>query len=195
MAKLILGLMFSILLVPCVGGSAQISSEPDNFRGMKWGITLGETKRMIQEQWTKRRESGEIIVYTELSERYVDERSWSLLYRDKIGAVPVGIVLYFLDDRFVSAILSFQSKDFDQIDAAFRSRYGKPTVERRVPLSNAFGASYMDEQRVWQFKNLSIMLTKHADANSGGATLEKSEWTNYQAARDKVKREKAAKDL
>ena len=175
--------------------AAEAGREPEDFRGMKWGISIAEANRMIQEQWNKRRESGEILVSTDVSEQYVDDRTRRLLYRDKVGTVPVGIQLNFLDDRFVNVILTFESKDFDPIDSAFKARYGKPTVERSVPLSNPFGATFMDQQRLWQYKDLRIALTKHADAKTGGASMEKGAWTNYESQQRTLKKEKAAKDL
>ena len=142
--------------------ASEAGREPEDFRGLKWGISIAEANRMIQEQWNKRRESGEIILSTDVAEQYVDDRTRRLLYRDKVGTVVVSIQLNFLDARFVNVILTFESKDFDTIDSAFKARYGKPTIERSVPLSNTFGATFVDQQRLWNFRDLRIALTKHA---------------------------------
>jgi len=192
---LIVGILLLTGAYAALAYTAEPSREPEDFRGLKWGISVSEAHKIIQEQWDKRREAGETLVSGTKKEEYVDDRTRRILYRDKIGTATVGILLDFLDEKFVSVILTFEPKDFNQIESAFRARYGKPTVDRRVPLNNAFGATFVDQQLLWQFKSLRIALTKYADANTGGASLEKTTWTNYEATVDHLKKRKAAGDL
>jgi hypothetical protein len=171
------------------------ADEPTDFRGMKWGITVEEANRIIQANWDKRRESGEILSFTHKTDYPVNDRHWRLDYSDTIGTEKVNIVLNFLDKKFVSVLMSFDSKSFDVIEPAFKSRYGKPSFEQAVPMTNAFGATFMNQRRRWDFQEVRIMLMKHANVKSGGASIATRPWIEYQAAERKEKKAKAADDL
>lgn len=169
--------------------------EPEDFRGMKWGVTVEEANQIIQSQWDKRRQSGEILPYTNKTDYPVNDRHWRLEYSDTIGAVTANFTLEFLDKRFLAVLFSFDSRGFDVIDDAFKSRYGKPTVEYAKPLSNAFGATFIDQRRMWQFKDVQILLMKYADAKVSSASIAKRAWNTYEDAEKTRKKTDAAKDL
>jgi hypothetical protein len=169
------------------------AGEPEDFLGMKWGISVDEAKRTINAQQNRRREVGEIVNDTFMTDYRDGERKQKILYRDKFAEARVNIILQFLDQKFVAVTMSFDSNEFSTIDDAFKSQYGKPSNQHQVPLGNAFGGTVIDQRRVWAFKNVEITLMKQADA--GGATMQRREWLDYERAEIKNKQAKAAKDL
>ena len=174
---------------------ARGANEPVDFRGMKWGISPEEADRLILEQWDKRRQAGELILSTDRNVRHLDDRSKQLGYRDKIGTVFARIELQFLDDKFLGVILSFEPEHFNQIDSAFKARYGKPSLEDKVPLKNSFGATYINQRRVWQFSDVTITLGKYIDARTAGGRIAKRALDRYDEAQSKRKKDEAAKGL
>ena len=123
--------------------------EPQDFRGLKWGTSSQEAESIIREQWRTRRESGEIIVNTDISTSHVDNRLKYLMFQDKIGDLPAVIDLSFLDDKFIYARIFFKSKDFRLIEAAFKEKYGPPSSEESIPMQTRGGARFENKHIRW----------------------------------------------
>lgn len=170
--------------------------EPDDFRGMKWEISSEDAENFIREQWRQRRQAGEIIVDTDISKSHMDERLKSLVFRDKIGGLPVTIGLEFLDDKFVYARIFFKSKDFRILESAFKDKYGQPMSEALIPVRTASGARYENKELKWNGQSLRIWLRQYdGKVTDGTASLGKLVYLEYLAEKDKKRRDAAAKDL
>ncbi len=136
---------------------------PAGFAGLRWGSSPGEMRRFFDARQIpgERREKKFVAGYS-------------------IGAVPVTVEFFFLDDRLVHVTMSFDPKYSRDLEAAFRERYGKPT-------SDAGGAQF------WLGTNVTIVLA-HFFPQESIASFSTKEYLDYAKQREKKKTKPGAKD-
>ena len=188
--------LMAAALVLILSVCAHAFQEPEDFRGLKWGISMEQAEAAIKEQWTRRREAGEVFTTPSIMPFSYDERLKMLLYRDKIGNIPVGLQLYFLDDHFVNATIDFKSAEFGTIEAAFKERYGEPTKEQATAIQNRAGARFEQKELNWSGSDVTILLQRYSGKITDGvARISRQDYIKYMVEKAREKRGKAAKDL
>lgn len=139
------------------------TKEPAGFAGLRWGASPQEMSRFFDARETR---SGK------------REKRFQAGYR--IGAVPVTVDFFFLDNRLVHVTLSFEPTYSQDVEAAFRERYGKPTAD-------AGGAQF------WLSKNVKVVLA-HFFPRETVAFFSTKEYLDYAEQREKKKGKAAAKN-
>jgi hypothetical protein len=188
--------VFILLLLT---GSAAAWQEPEDFRGIKWETTTAEAEMLIKDQWKRRREAGEIIIgdnITKIPANPPTDRVGSFIFKDKIGGLPVDLILYFLDDKFVYAHIFFKTAFFKTLEGAFKEKYGPPTSESIVSMQTRVGAKYEGKELKWSSETFRISLNQYSRTiTDGAASIGKMVYLQYLMERDKAKRGVVAKDL
>lgn len=94
-------------------------------------------------------------------------------------------------DLNITAISAeFDNAQFDLLDAAFTVKYGKP-VETKIPVSNGFGAQFVQIQHEWTQNGQAILLGKYVSATEGVLQMVSAD----EAARRAAKAKKSANDI
>jgi hypothetical protein len=102
-------LVLAALLSP---GSAVAWNEPDAFRGIPWGVSSEQARRICAAN------GEELGCYENVCKAWGD-----------IGPVRSQITYEFTDDKLTSVILRFQSRDYSAMRNLFTEQYGRPTGE------------------------------------------------------------------
>lgn len=170
--------------------------EPTDFRGLGWGITREAAEATIRDQWEKRRQAGEIVIFANIKKEFQSERVWILFYEEYIGGVKNLILLSFLDDKLASVSLGFPSERFSDMVAAFKNRYGNPTKTGSKDFRTPVGARITGQDLVWEGEKTMINLSQYSsslkDSSAYISTIEYMKYIRDQKRADDTKR---AKDL
>ena len=184
--KSILALFIAAFLVTTVPTNGADSSwqEPEDFRGLKWGASVGEMRKVFSTlNVDKPRDSGNRI-----KSFYVGGQ--------RIGDALVQLYLGFLDDRFSSVNISFKSDDFLAMRVVFIVRYGQAHSTTEQTLQNRAGAEFVNPILTWKGPTLIIRIQKYTETlNNGRANLSKHEFEDELVRIFKQKGKDAAKDL
>ena len=104
-----LAVLFSVLLVLSACGSSS-SSEPDNFKNIKWGAQVGTISGLEQIA-----EEGDLRLF----EKKDDDL--------KAGAVNLDKIIYgFYKGRFYTAMVYFPAASFDAMKEYLAGQFGQP---------------------------------------------------------------------
>jgi hypothetical protein len=170
---------FLITTVPTNGDSSW--QEPEDFRGLKWGASVEEMRKVFRTAAQYRDIGNRIKLFFDLQ---------------RIGDRLVELDLGFLDDRFSHASISFKSDDFVVMRDAFITRYGPAHSTTEQTLQNRAGAEFVNPILTWKGPTLTIRIQKYAGTlTDGSADLGKHEFTDELVRIYKQKGKDAAKDL
>src|SRR5262249_3007352 len=125
------------------------SQEPDGFRGLKFGSSEAEAKRIYTLQLCINME-GE----SETSGR-------GCITEFTIGDTTISGLLQFDNDKFVYGTFDFSSDAFENIRAILVERYGQAVLSNSV-VRNRMNATFTNQQLKWNGKLVEVTLTKYA---------------------------------
>jgi hypothetical protein len=184
--------------------------EPDNFRGIKWGSSPREARAIIHDQWRAR---GLLIAYATWSEYLKfgikpiepenglygpkrDQGTGEFLFSDKIGDATADIHLWFVENKFVQAELTFLPGFFAILETAFTEKYGAPTLQEENEVQNRLGAKFVNKTLSWNGPNIRIRLQKYGtNLTKGRAVIGKADYEDARVREFQQKSRDAAKDL
>lgn len=201
--------LLASLLTLLLASASYGFQEPDNFRGVKWDASPEEAKEVIKEQWKKREVEFDRYGFASKPEHFARVRDiepktglygkggrGEFLFRDTIGDAIVDIHIWFLENKFVQAELRFKSAFFPILEAAFKDRYGAPTLEEEREVQNRAGAKFTNKQISWIGPNVQIRIEKYfGTITDGRATVSQSAYVEYLLKERKEKLKDAAKNL
>lgn len=175
----------SVLLVPLTFVSASAWNEPDGFRGVPWGTN----RETVKEQMGLT--NPNCFMASESTTAYVCSGTIT------VGGVEATVGAGFSDaDALISVVLFFESKDFDQMKAAFLERYGKPTSRETPTIQNRMGAKFEQERLLWTGTKVVISLSRYADSiDKGRAVITTAENLRAGGERSREKAKSGGKDL
>jgi len=183
MKPILLAVAIAAFLVTTVPTNGADSSwqEPEDFRGLKWGASVEEMRKVFRTAAQYRDIGNRIKLFFDLQ---------------RIGDRVVELDLGFLDDRFSHASISFKSDDFVVMRDAFITRYGPAHSTTEQTLQNRAGAEFVNSILTWTGPTLNIRIQKYAPGrvDNGSALLSKHEYTDELVRIYKQKGKDAAKD-
>jgi hypothetical protein len=124
-------------------------NEPDNFRGVPWGAS---------EQQVREKNTG-MLCY-DAKGNPLGERACGV--EITIGSVPTSTFFVFRNGKFMTVLLTFEPKDFSEMEGIFAERYGKPTRTEELEGRTPAGLSFVDIVHEWTGQRIHIMLKKYA---------------------------------
>jgi len=188
MVTLLLTAAFILRTNPCFS-----FDDPDNFRGIKWGSSPADATKIITEQL--KQNGNEWSKITDLG-------NGTLVFDDTFGStyssdyIPVTFILNFLDNKFVSAQLSFKPEEFSKIEEIFVKRYGRATSAKNNEVHNPMGARFTNRQLDWIGKSTVVQLMKYAGTvTSGAGFIGQKTWLQHRAQESKKRTTDAARGL
>jgi hypothetical protein len=134
--------------------------EPEDFRGLKWGASPTDAKRLFQRMDPYWFEDGPVQQYFAKGEQITD-------------TLIVHFLLMFFDKQFFAANMEFRTERFDEVLSIFQARYGKPHSTHKEVLQNAFAAKVPNVTHTWSGPTVLIELTKHESMTQGGMNIAK----------------------
>lgn len=172
-------------------------NEPEDVRGFKFGCSPEEAIALQEKRIKELREQGQIVIDRGLkSLGFTDERTQTLYANDRIGEIPVTILLTFLDGKMVWVSMDFETKHFSEMRAAFVERYGSASKVSEIPLQNRMGATFQNQELKWEGEKLNIRLSRYdRKITHGNASFETKQWIKYAIDRARERKKDAAKDL
>jgi hypothetical protein len=167
--------------------AADTWQEPEDFRGVKWGASLEEMRKVFPNITSN-------LYRTPL---FPSERIRGANTRgEKIGPVEVSLHFGFLDEKFSGVLINFKSNDFSVLRDAFIARYGPSHSKQEVVVKNRAGAEFLNEVLVWRGATMTIEIKKYASTiTNGSAMLEKHEYRDEKLRAWKSRSQDAAKGL
>jgi hypothetical protein len=149
--------------------------EPDNFRGIKWGMSPEEATRIVSEQLKAKGNDWDHVT---------DFGDGRLYFQDPFGDIYAGIrvsfTLNFVDGKFTAADLAFKSDHFAEVERIFIKRYGTPNYAKNTPVQNAMGAKFQNRDVAWLGKGVKIRLVKYNDRiGSAAGVVGQTKWFEY----------------
>ena len=175
-----------VILFPTLSPAAW--NEPDGFRGLKWGSPAAELRGLFPavKEYTKSRHV----------KSFLGDRMRMFSVKDKIGDLPITIDFYYLDNRFDSANLRFNSESFLTLSTAFKEAYGPPHSETRSVVKSGLGVEYRKIEMFWSGPDVSIYLTKYSDKiTEGSVSIGKKAGGDYLLQVQNQRASRAAKAL
>ncbi len=137
----------SIVLVIALMTLTAIAQEPTAFRGVPWGATQKEAKKLLRFEYCEKT---------------------GCLSHFKLGSADIESIMTFdAGDRFVSTTGSFASGDYLTVKQAFTDKYGPPTRVESSMVSNALGAKFEQESLIWEGLTSHIVLSKYVKVTEG----------------------------
>jgi len=124
----------TVVLLACIlfGCGSPAASEPESFRGIKWGAEAATVPGLSQIA-----NEGNLILY---------EKNGDLL---QMGEVKLDQVVYgFYKSRFYMGMIYFPSAGFSRIEGILTREIGKPTKQDNTP-----------SKLIWDGDNVSVLLT------------------------------------
>lgn len=140
-------LIIAVLLLASVG-DGDAFSEPDGFRGIKWGATVEEAKATIVGLGC-----GARTCFGDLD----------------IAGQTVTAMLDFRDGGLYSVYLRFGSSRFGDLKPVFVERYGEPTPRRSEMVQHNVGAKLENEILEWSGEKVYIRLQRYTGKLRGGS--------------------------
>ena len=150
------------------------NQQPDSFRGIPWGATEKEAKKITN-------------LGTCLSSR-TKERNCSLMF--KLGSVEMEAFLSFQATGFVSVSGSFDSSSYQTVKSAFIEKYGTPTTTQTKTVQNRMNAQFEQEQMEWSGSAAHIVLSRFGSKLTEGFFIIETA-ANYNATKRAIEAEKA----
>ena len=113
-----------------------------------------------------------------------------------VGGALADFHMWFLDEKFVHSEFTFDSGHFSTMEAAFKERYGEPTVDQTKEVQSRAGVSFANRELIWTGKDVHISLSKyHNKVTHGRASVRHSAYLEYVQKESKENATKAAKDF
>jgi hypothetical protein len=160
--------------------SAEWPKEPEDFRGIKFGSDFdGEAMKR----------AGIRCSSMEPGSRWCS----SIL---TLANVKIELTFIFKKEKFVSVLLEYDPKDWDELKPILVERYGEPARSETGVLTNAFGATFLNEKMTWDGARVYFQAAKYGsslDKGLAGMTLESH--IADSAKEQEQKRKKAADAL
>lgn len=105
------------------------------------------------------------------------------------------VIIIFRDDRFVEAILGFDSLHFADLEAAFIQRYSSPTKIVEMPAGNLAGFQTTNRVLEWIGENVQVTLGQYAGTiKEGFANISRKSEVTLQEELRQRQRKAGAKD-
>lgn len=183
------------------GSRAWGFNEPEDFKGVKWGASRAETKKIIQSQWDEQglKPAGysQMFKITDTLPLGGLGGHATVSFEDNIGAAKnVLFIMHFIDDQFSAVELSFYAVFYSAIEGAFVARYGQPDSTVVGEVQNRAGAKFANPTSTWRGKILTASTTKYFSTMTHGlATLGRVEYWKLKADELDKKYRAGAKDL
>ena len=102
----------------------------------------------------------------------------NLPFKDFIGPVRVTVFLEFLpagpvksESKLSSVLLSFESKNYEELKEIFIERYGKPTSLQHKPYKTQGGAESTNETLMWTGPHSFIDLSRYGSRITEGSAI------------------------
>lgn len=106
------------------------------------------------------------------------------------------IFVAFFNNRLTIVRLKFEPRDFDEIVATVRDRFGKPASTESTPMKTRMGAEFTNESARWIGDGVDLTISKYAGTISSGSIVFSSPFGREEFARRKGDtRKDAAKNL
>ncbi len=137
----VLGLcLASVLMCTFFGCGSQAASQPEEFRGLKWGVETSSVSGLSQIA-----DEGNLALY---------EKSDDPL---KMGEVGLDQVVYgFYKGRFYMGMVYFPAVGFKGIEEMLTRQLGEPAKPDNTP-----------SKLIWDGENVSVLLTAGDDSDQG----------------------------
>lgn len=108
------------------------------------------------------------------------------------NGVAVDDVLFFQDDLFVGASLSFDSDDYEKLRELFVLKYGEPTRLETTRISSRSGTRFDNETMNWDGRKVAVSIERYGESlEKGSATLF---LLSYLEQQEKERQERLKKD-
>ena len=145
-----------LLLLLAIAASPAAWEEPDNFRGVPWGMSMREAQALLESKGEKPDCSSRRFCFT---------------FRTSIGPTLARISYVFEDDKFTSALLTFAPTQYEALRTIFSDRYGPPTSIRDEELKTRMGAAYLNQISTWAGDKVVIRLRRYSSKIDEGSAL------------------------
>lgn len=130
----------AVLACTFLGCSSPAASEPDGFRGIKWGVQASSVAGLNQIAG-----DSNVLLY---------EKSDDQL---QMGEVKLEQVIYgFYKDRFYMAMVYFPVVGFKRIEEMMTRQFGQPSKPDNTP-----------SKLIWDSDNVSVLLTRGDSSDQG----------------------------
>jgi hypothetical protein len=134
--------------------------EPDGFLGIKWGTSVEDARKTLQNI-----SSNHFSGFTDLG-------GGKLVFTDSLGGVITKFHFSFENDKFTDVLLRFDSKDFQTMEEIFVKRYGKAAQSDTSAVANAMATKFVNKKLYWLGKTVYIYLFKYGNTiRDGGAII------------------------
>lgn len=185
-------------------------NEPDEFMGVKWGMSCQDARSDIETRLTeksKEKVGGIALTFLAptrngnisrgcISASYRGPRYHDLSFQDIIGTTLITVLLKFLDNHFESVELKFVSHSYVGLFKAFSAKYGEPDAVENSVVKNRMGAEFENQTAIWRGKQIGIIMRKlAAKIDEGDAHITTQRWRESVAKQEKDTHEKAVKDF
>lgn len=171
--------VLALLIVPVVYGG----DDAYEFKGIKLGSDI---KELVEKPEIPCEFSKDTVIADEICR-----------VRGTIGGTPLKSgLLYYYSDKLHSISLTVKASDFDQVVAAMKEKYGKPTDMIREPVQTRAGVTYQNQKYIWQNKTSSITVEKYAGTiDRSHITYHLNSYLDEFTKRSKQKAKSGADDL
>ncbi len=132
--------LVTVLVFTLFGCGSQAASEPDNFRGVKWGAEVSSVNGLSQIA-----SEGDLVFY---------ERGDDNLQLDEIRLDQV--IYGFHKGRFYMAMVYFPAAGFNRMQELLKRQLGEPARPDNTP-----------SKLIWDGQNVSVLLSLGGKADMG----------------------------
>lgn len=176
-------------------------NEPTSFRGIPFGEDLrSHLPHCKSVNWEKDCRNEPVPVSPTVSERAglpSDVESFALFFRDPLGSVrPEQTQALQWRRRLVSIQFVFPTKDFPELLAMFKQKYGAPSSLETQPWQSKGGVKLESHTATWTGERLAISLVSLAGkVDEGQVVFAVRDWINQIAAISRQAVQRGAKAL
>jgi hypothetical protein len=134
--------------------------EPDGFRGIPWGTSLGEAERALKGLHAKRLLMGrEPTCERERRGGGVADRAVCVAAME-MDSARLRLYFEFREDRFVAVTVVSTPESYPELKRGFVSRYGAPTRTEKKTKAGPF-SEYASEEVSWDGQTVRIKLSQY----------------------------------
>jgi hypothetical protein len=135
-----------------IGFAQTWTQEPTNFRGVPWGATEKEAKKIVDLNCVNIRQNHRGCVSP-----------------FQLNGHEITPVFMFLNGKLGGVSGRFKVEAYPDLRTAFVDKYGAPSSTERSTVQNKMGASFEQESLVWDGPTIYIHLTRLSDTVTNGS--------------------------
>ena len=151
-------LIAALITLPIIGQPTQKAwpEEPDGFKGVKFGSSVAEARSVLEFSQCFRAD---------------EQKPTTCPLTVDTGEFEMNVFLLFVDDKLVTVVGGFPSKNYSGARGIFVEKYGAPHESLKDVVQNGMGAKFDREQLTWVGKNSRVSLSQYGEKISEGVFM------------------------